>query len=311
VLPENVELLSGPGCPVCVTAMEFVDKAVAIAQQPNTIVATFGDMIRVPGTETSLERIRAEQGSVRIVYSALDAVAEAKKNPDVDVVFLGVGFETTVPGTAWAIREAANGVPNFRVLCAHKTMPQAMAALLSGGDVQVDGFLCPGHVSVIIGSEAYQFICDDYGIPCVVAGFEGADLVGGIEMLLRQIAEDRSEVEVQYTRTVSKQGNRKAQAMISEVFEESDEAWRGLGTIPGSGLRIRDEFGAQDAARHYEGLDVAESVEPAGCICGDVLRGSKTPDDCPLFRRKCTPDNPVGACMVSSEGTCAAYYKYS
>jgi hydrogenase expression/formation protein HypD len=311
ILPGNVSLLSGPGCPVCVTSNGYLDLALAIAEQPDTVVATFGDMVRVPGSRSSLEQARARGARVRVVYSALDALEEARRNPATRVVFLGVGFETTAPGTAWAIHEAAISVPNFHVLAAHKTMPNAMAALLKGGEVQVDGFLCPGHVSVVIGSKPYEFIAREHGIPCVVTGFEPADLVAGIEMLLRQIAEKRAAVEIQYERSVSREGNAKARAAIEEVFEASDAEWRGLGLIPGSGLGIRDAFAARDAARVYAGIEAPAASEPKGCRCGDVLRGACTPAECPLFRRVCTPDNPVGACMVSSEGTCAAYFKYS
>lgn len=311
LLPAGVTLLSGPGCPVCVTSTGYVDRAVAIAAQPDTVVATFGDMIRVPGTESSLERARAGGAHVRVVYSALDALEEARANPGRRVVFLGVGFETTVPGTAWAIREAARGVPNFQVLCAHKTMPRAMAALLRGGDVKVDAFLCPGHVSVVIGSRAYEFICRDHGIPCVVTGFEGADLLAGIGMCLRQIAERRAEVEIQYARAVDRDGNPKALSAIRDVFEESDDEWRGLGSIPGSGLTIRGRLAKQDAMFSFGRLPVPRPKDPPGCRCGDVLRGAVAPTECPLFRTRCTPDHPVGACMVSSEGSCAAYYSYS
>lgn len=311
LLPPGVSLLSGPGCPVCVTPTSFVDRAVALSRRPGTVAATFGDMVRVPGSESSLERARAEGSRVRVVYSALDALQMAADDPSVSVVFLGVGFETTVPGTAWAIREArAAGRENFFVLGAHKTMPQAMAALLAGGDLRIDGFICPGHVSVIIGSAAYDFICRDYGIPCVVTGFEGGDLVAGIERLLEQIAEGRAAVEVQYTRSVTREGNARARAAIDEVFEPCDAEWRGLGTVPGSGLRIRPAFASQDAEAAFPGLDVPAGAEPPGCQCGDVLRGLKTPPECPLFGSVCTPAAPVGACMVSGEGTCAAYFKY-
>ncbi|OQA25340.1 MAG: Hydrogenase expression/formation protein HypD [Verrucomicrobia bacterium ADurb.Bin345] len=310
LLPPSVTLLSGPGCPVCVTSNAYLDRAIALARRPGTMVATFGDMIRVPGTETSLERARAEGAQVRVVYSALDALKMARENPRAEVIFLGVGFETTVPGTAWALREARERVPNFRVLCAHKTMPHAMAALLRGGELRIDGFICPGHVSVIIGSQAYEFICRDFGTPCVVTGFEGADMLAGIAMLLRQLAESRAEVEIQYTRTVRREGNARARDVMNEVFRESDETWRGLGLIPRSGLAIRSRFAEHDAAVRFNDVAVPVPVEPKGCACGDVLRGSKTPRECPLFRKTCTPDHPVGACMVSSEGTCAAYYRY-
>ncbi len=311
LLPPNVKLLSGPGCPVCVTPNSYVDRAMAIARQPDTMVATFGDMLRVPGTGGTLERARAGGATVQVVYSPLDAVKYARENPGVRVVFLGVGFETTVPATAWALSEARRNVPNFLVFSAHKTMPNAMATLLRGGAVELDGFLCPGHVSVIIGSDAYESICQDFSIPCVVAGFEGADMLAGVEMLLQQIVERRAQVEIQYTRSVSPGGNPKAQAMIRDVFEECEAEWRGLGVIPHSGLRIREAFAAHDAARVFADLEVPGSVEAPGCLCGDVLRGARTPVECPLFRSKCTPDHPVGACMVSSEGACSAYFKYA
>jgi hydrogenase expression/formation protein HypD len=310
VLPPGLQLLSGPGCPVCVTPGEYVDHALALADRPDTVITTFGDLLRVPGSRSSLEVARARGASVRIVYSALDALALARQEGR-EVVFLGVGFETTAPGSAWAIREAARGVPNFSVLGAHKTMPEAMAALLRSGELRIDGFLCPGHVSVIIGSRPYEFIPREFGRPCVVTGFEPADMLEGITRLLRQVAEGRAEVEIQYTRSVSPEGNPRAQALLGEVFEPCDAEWRGLGRIPGSGLRIRDRFGAQDAARRFPGIQAAKASEPRGCRCGDVLRGAATPAECPLFRTACTPATPVGACMVSSEGTCAAYYRYS
>jgi hydrogenase expression/formation protein HypD len=310
LLPPSVRLLSGPGCPVCVTPNAFLDTAIAIARQPNTCVATFGDMLRVPGSRLSLERARAEGAKVVVVYSALDAAAWARAHPTIETVFLGVGFETTAPGTAWALTEAVRTAPNFSVLCGHKTMPKAMAALLSCGDVRIDGFLCPGHVSVIIGAEAYDALARQHRTPCVVSGFEGADMLESIAMLLRQIEEGRADVEVQYTRAVRHQGNRRALDLLNEVFEECDAAWRGLGVICGSGLRIREKFRNNDAQARFAGLVVEPSVEPRGCACGDVLRGAAKPTECPLFGTVCTPGNPVGACMVSSEGTCAAYYKY-
>lgn len=274
-------------------------------------MATFGDMLRVPGTESSLERARAGGAQVRVVYSPLDALQDAQENPSLQVVFLGVGFETTAPTVAWTIRAAAEGaVGNYSVLCAHKTMPQAMAALLAGGEVKVDGFLCPGHVSAVIGAEAYDFICRDYGIPCVVAGFEAADMAEGMEMLAKQIVEGRAEVEIQYRRAVERQGNAMAQAILEEVFTPSDAAWRGLGVIPGSGLSIRELFAAHDAARRFPGLNLPRPRAHTGCRCGEVLRGALTPDGCGLFARACTPEKPVGPCMVSAEGACAAWYRY-
>ena len=312
LLPERLSLISGPGCPVCVTANDSINKAIAIAGCPDTIVATFGDMIKVPGSTTSLERVRAQGGHVHVVYSPLDALDLARKNPDKRVVFLGVGFETTVPGVAWTIKNSAEtGVANFSVLCMHKTMPAAMAALVSAGPIDINGFLCPGHVSVVIGSNAYAFLAEKHKVPCVVAGFEPMDMVGAIEMLLRQIVEGRSSVEIEYSRSVTPEGNLAAQRIIQEVFEPCDAMWRGVGRIPGSGLKIRREYAAFDAELIFSDIAIESDDENPACICGKILRGVKTPYDCALFARQCTPSEPVGACMVSSEGTCAAYYAYA
>ncbi|MFH1969455.1 MAG: hydrogenase formation protein HypD [Verrucomicrobiota bacterium] len=311
LLPLKVTLLSGPGCPVCVTPDDFVDRAIAIARRPDAIITTFGDLLRVPGTESSLERERARGADIRVVYSALDALALAKKQPDHKIVFLGIGFETTVPTVAWAIRKAArDGLGNFLVLSAHRTMPPAMAALLRGGEVAIDGFLCPGHVSAIIGLRPYAFISRDYSLPCVVAGFEADDILAAIEMLLKQLAENRAQVENQYTRGVSADGNPEAQAIMAEVFEPCDAEWRGLGMIPLSGLGIRNVYRAYDAQAVLTPQPCAKSKNCPACLCGDVLRGAKLPTACTLFRTTCTPETPVGACMVSSEGACAAYYRY-
>jgi hydrogenase expression/formation protein HypD len=311
LLPENVSLLSGPGCPVCVTPNAYLDKALAIVQQPDTIVATFGDMVRVPGSESSLEYARAQGATIRIVYSPADALEEAAANPSQQVVFLGVGFETTIPGIAWTIKEAAKkSITNYSVLCGHKIIPPAMEALLQG-EVKIDGFMCPGHVSVIIGADAYKPLCSSFHIPCVVTGFEPFDMIVGIEMLLDQIIKNQSTVEIQYVRSVTEQGNQSAQQLINEVFEVCDSGWRGIGTIPDSGLRIRDAYSDHDAEKKFKALEVPVSKEYPGCICGEILRGIKIPYDCGLFRKACTPATPVGACMVSSEGTCAAYYKYA
>jgi len=330
LLPPNVELLSGPGCPVCVTPDDFVDRAIAIARRPDVIIATFGDLLRVPGTESSLERERARGADIRVVYSALDALALAQKQPDRKIVFLGVGFETTAPTVAWVIRKAAHlrqgshlrqgyggqaggqarGMANFLVLSAHRTMPPAMAALLQGGEVAIDGFLCPGHVSAIIGTRPYEFISRDYSLPCVVAGFEADDMLAAIAMLLKQVAEKRAQVENQYTRGVSADGNLEALKIMTEVFEPCDAEWRGLGTIPASGLDIREAYRAHDAQAVFTPQPCSKPAHRPACLCGDVLRGAKLPTDCTLFRTACTPETPVGACMVSSEGTCAAYYRY-
>ncbi len=312
LLPGNISLLSGPGCPVCVTPTGYIDRAIALSRIKDVTLATFGDLLRVPGTESSLELERARGAQIKVVYSPLDALQDAHEHPERQVIFLGVGFETTAPAVAWTIQKAAaEKCLNFSVLCAHKTMPQAMATLLQGGELRIDGFLCPGHVSSIIGSRPYEFICREYGIPCVVAGFEAGDMILAIEMLLRQLAEKRAAVEIQYTRGVGATGNPQAQAILREVFEEGASEWRGLGIIPGSGLNLRDAFRAHDALRRWPDIALPQPAEPAGCICGDVLRGARAPTECPLFRRRCTPETPVGACMVSSEGACAAYFRYA
>lgn len=311
LLPEGVALLSGPGCPVCVTPNGYIDHAIAIAEAGRAVVATFGDMIRVPGTQSSLEKARARGAEVAIVYSPLDALQLAGQNPGRRVVFLGVGFETTAPTVAWTILEAARtGVSNYSVLCGHKLIPPAMAAMLSAGEVGIDGFMCPGHVSVIIGSAAYEPICRDYRVPCVVAGFEAADMARAIRMLLQQIVDDRAEVETEYSRSVSREGNTEAQRACEAAFEVGAAEWRGLGPIPGSGLQIREAFAAHDASKVFGDLAVPAQTVETGCLCGEVLRGIRLPTDCGLFGRRCTPEQPIGPCMVSSEGACAAYFKY-
>lgn len=316
LLPPDVSLISGPGCPVCVTPNSYLDRAIALARLPGTIVATFGDMIRVPGTDSSLERERASGADVRIVYSPLDAIAAAKKDPSRRVVFLGVGFETTTPAVAWTLQEARRaGVANYSVLCGHKTIPEAMAGLLAGGDIGIDGFMCPGHVSVITGSRVYEGICREYRVPCVVAGFEAVDMATAIRMLLRQIAEGRAAVEIEYTRSVTPAGNAAAQQACNAVFEKADAEWRGLGVIPASGLRVRETYSDHDAEKVYRGrMDIGDSLKKrkkdSGCRCGDVLRGMIPPSECPLFGKRCTPEQPAGPCMVSSEGSCSAHYRY-
>lgn len=310
MLPEKIRLISGPGCPVCVTSPGQIDAAIALARKPNTIVATFGDMVRVPGSRSSLERERAAGADVRVVYSPLGALELAQAYPSKQVVFIAVGFETTAPLTAsLALQAQRQGVKNLFIFCAHKLIPPAMTALLSSGQIDVDGFLCPGHVSTIIGSHAYQCIAENYGKPCVIAGFEAADILVSIKMLLQQVAEGRNEVEIQYTRCVRPEGNAKARQCVEEVLMPTDCTWRGLGVIPKSGLRLRPKFSWLDAEAHYE-IKIQEGEEPAGCSCGAVLRGVLTPTECPLFATTCTPEMPVGPCMVSSEGACAAYYKY-
>jgi len=310
LLPEKIRLISGPGCPVCVTPVGYVDHAVALARRPNTIIATFGDMVRVPGSSSSLIREQARGASVRIVYSPLDAVTLAEKTPDKDVVFLGVGFETTTPTVAGAILTAQQKqIDNFYVLCAHKTMPGPMAALAGDPDLQVDGYLCPAHVSAIIGANAYQPLVDAYEVPCVVTGFEPLDVLQGVLMLARQVVAGVAKVETQYRRVVKPEGNLKAQSLLNQVFEPCDANWRGIGEIPVSGLRLKPEYARFDAANELP-VDVEQPIEHQGCLCGEILKGKARPGDCPLFRTVCTPEDPVGACMVSSEGTCAAEYKY-
>jgi hydrogenase expression/formation protein HypD len=307
LLPTNIRLISGPGCPVCVTPNDYLDKAIAIASMDGVVVATFGDMMRVPGSRSSLYAEKAAGADIRAVYSTDDAIAIARKNPGKQVVFLGVGFETTAPTVAASILEAKReGVKNYSVLCAHKTMPEVMAALLEGGDVRVDGFLLPGHVSAIIGTKPYEFIARKYGRRCVAAGFEPLDVMQAISMLIEQRV---PKIEIQYKRIMSGLGNSLARKIIKKVFDKTDTAWRGLGIVKASGLKIKKSFSDFDADIRFH-PKVPRPVEPKGCLCGQVLKGEKIPTDCRLFGRSCTPDNPVGACMVSSEGTCATYYKY-
>jgi hydrogenase expression/formation protein HypD len=311
LLPETIRLLSGPGCPVCVTAQGDIDAFVQLARRPEVTVATFGDLMRVPGSGSSLKEESAAGADVRVVYSPLDAVTLARKRPDKTVVFLGVGFETTVPTIAAAVVTAQKlGLTNFCVCASHKVVPPALAALMANPQVRVDGFLLPGHVSVIIGLKAYQPFFQAHQTPSVVAGFEPTDILQGVLALVQQIETGRSALANAYPRAVTDQGNPKALEMIATVFEPADAVWRGIGTIPGSGLAIRDAYADFDAARRF-GLQPVEASEPGGCACGEILTGIKTPTECALFRKRCTPMNPVGPCMVSSEGTCAAYYRFS
>jgi hydrogenase expression/formation protein HypD len=310
LLPDRVHLVSGPGCPVCVTPVGYVDSALACAADADNIVTTFGDMLRVPGSGSSLMEQRALGADVRVVYSPLDAVALAKDNPHKRVIFLGVGFETTAPAVAASILEAARlGLANYCVLASHKTMPRPMEILTADPDLDLAGYLCPAHVSTVIGGIAYQPLAEKYHMPCVVTGFEPADVMQGIEMLLAQVLKGESRVEIQYRRAVTWEGNPKAQAILERVFIPCDAIWRGLGVLPGSGLRIRPQLSMFDAAEVLDLPEVA-GVENPACRCGEVLKGKLAPFDCPLFGEACTPEEPVGACMVSSEGTCAAAYRY-
>ena len=310
LMPEQIRLISGPGCPVCVTPIDYVDHSIALARRPQTIITTFGDMMRVPGSSSHLLREKAQGADVRIVYSPLDAVALAAKHPREAVVFLGIGFETTAPTIAGSIIDAQRrGLSNYFVLGAHKTMPTPMQVLATDPELQVNGFLAPAHVSAIIGADAYQPLVNSCRIPCVVTGFEPLDVLLGIKMLARQIVAGIAEVEVEYCRLVRREGNHKAQQLLAQIFKPGDARWRGIGIIPNSGLDFRSEFVDFDAAVQLP-VTVEEPIEPVGCRCGDILKGKIKPQDCPLFARRCTPQDPVGACMVSSEGTCAAAYKY-
>ncbi|MDO8886330.1 hydrogenase formation protein HypD [Candidatus Oleimmundimicrobium sp.] len=310
VLPENISLLSGPGCPVCVTANGDIDKAIAIAEAPGVIFTTFGDMMKVPGSYSSLSEKSADGADIRVVYSTLDALKIAKNNPDKKVVFFAVGFETTAPTIALSILEAERqGIKNYFIYSVHKMVPPAMAALLNLGEVKLDGFICPGHVSAIIGSKPYEFIARDHKISCVIAGFEPIDILQSISMLVKQVENGEAKVEIGYKRGVSSLGNTKAQEVMKKVFEACDAEWRGIGVIPESGLSLRTNFEGFDASKIFD-VDVPPTKEHLGCSCGEILRGVKLPYDCKLFGKACTPENPIGPCMVSTEGSCAAYYRY-
>jgi hydrogenase expression/formation protein HypD len=310
ILPDHIRLISGPGCPVCVTPVEGIDRAIALAQNPEITITTFGDLLRVPGSNTSLLKERGRGADVRVVYSALDGLRFAEHNRERDVVFLGVGFETTAPTVAAVIQRAkAAGIDNFTVLSMHKVIPPALEILVQSPELDIDGFICPGHVSTIIGSIAYESVALDYHVPCVIAGFEPLDVLQAIALLVEQIEAGESRVEIQYRRGGSPQGNVKAKAALEEVFQTCDSTWRGFGSLPKSGLTLASTCGEYNAEARYD-VPRTEAREPEGCLCGSILRGLCEPPDCSLFRKICRPENPVGACMVSSEGTCAAYYKY-
>ncbi len=310
MLPDTVDLLSGPGCPVCVTDQGEIDAFIALAREPDIIVATFGDLMRVPGSGSSLQQARAAGSDVRVVYSAFDALDIARRNPSRRVVFLGVGFETTAPTIAATIVTARRtGLENFSVFCAHKRVPPALEALLSSERVHIDGLLLPGHVSVIIGVDAYRDLVRRHARPCVVAGFEAVDLLQALVLLLEQIQEGQPRLANAYPRAVTDGGNPKALEVMAEVFRPADACWRGIGVIADSGLKIRERFAAFDAARVF-GIAARRVPEPPGCACGEILTGGRKPPQCGLYATACTPSNPVGPCMVSSEGTCAAYYRY-
>ncbi len=310
LLPEAITLVHGPGCPVCVTPLEMIDKAVAIAARPDVIFTSFGDMLRVPGSTKDLLRVKAEGGDVRIVYSPLDAVKLAQRHPDRRVVFFAVGFETTAPANAMAVWQARRlGLRNFSLLCAHVLVPPAIEALLASEANRIEGFLAAGHVCTVMGYEDYVPLAERFRVPIVVTGFEPVDIFQGIAMAVGQLEEGRAEVENQYARSVRQAGNRPARQLLAEVFEPADRQWRGIGLIPRSGYRLREEFAAFDADRLFEAAGVRAPESPH-CIAGQVLQGLKRPHECPAFGRDCTPERPLGAPMVSSEGACAAYYQY-
>jgi hydrogenase expression/formation protein HypD len=315
LLPQGIKLLSGPGCPVCVTPKITIDQAVEAALRPDVIVATFGDLLRVPGSRSSLEEARSRGGHVEIIYGADQALDLAKKNPDKTILLIGIGFETTAPTSAATVLAAQKqNLENFTLLSAHKTMPEPMAWLVTAGEVAIDGFICPGHVSAIIGAKPYEFLAKEHGIACAIAGFEPADLLQAILSLVRQIVQEKPFVDISYSRTVRWEGNKKAQRILDQVFEKCPSDWRGLGQLPGSGLKLREEFKNFDALSRLE-LDKIKPDESSlevdkGCLCGEVLRGVVAPDECPLFGEVCTPEDPVGACMVSVEGACRNYYTF-
>lgn len=310
LLPKHITLIHGPGCPVCVTPLEVIDQALEIAARPGVIFTSFGDMLRVPGSTTDLLSVRARGGDVRIVYSPLDAVKIAASHPDRQVVFFGVGFETTAPATAMAVFQAAEkGLKNFSLLVSHVLVPPAIRALMSSPHCLVQGFLAAGHVCTVMGYEEYFPLVEKYRVPIVVTGFEPLDILHGVLMVVQQLEAGRAEVENQYSRSVRREGNRPAQALMKEVFRIIPRQWRGIGEIPKSGFGLREPYAEFDAAQRF-GLSGHTVPEPAECTAGLILQGLRKPDQCPAFGKRCTPEHPLGATMVSSEGACAAYYRY-
>jgi hydrogenase expression/formation protein HypD len=311
LLPENIEMIHGPGCPVCVIPLGRVDDAISIAQQPNVIFTTFGDAMRVPGSKTSLLDAKADGCDVRMVYSPLDALKIAKANPARQVIFLGLGFETTAPSTAMTVLQATKDrIDNFSVFCNHITILPALKAMLDSPDLQLDGFLGPGHVSTVIGTRCYDFVPKQYGKPLVVTGFEPLDVLHSVYMIVKQIVEGRAEIENQYARVVHLNGNQCALEVLTEVFEPRDYfEWRGLGSIAHSGMKLKEKYAKFDAELKFDvpGLRIAD---PKACQCGEILKGVKKPWECKVFGTACTPETPIGSCMVSSEGACAAYYNF-
>ncbi|NQS88172.1 hydrogenase formation protein HypD [Patescibacteria group bacterium] len=309
LIPPNIKLVSGPGCPVCVTPTQYIDRACAYADK-GFLIATFGDMMRVPGSEGSLVEEKSKGRKVRVVYSAMDALKLAKSFPEEKVILLGIGFETTAPTIAASISVAKEeGIRNFMVLCGHKLIPPAMKALMESGEVRINGFLCPGHVSTIIGSRAYEFLARDYDIPCVVTGFEPLDILQGVNLLISQIYQGEAKVENEYARVVTLKGNPAARGLLKKVFRVSDSQWRGMGIIKDSGFSIAKDYSWYDVQTRYP-VEVTSSREKEGCRCGEVLRGLIEPWECALFRNPCNPSNPFGPCMVSIEGACNIHYRF-
>jgi hydrogenase expression/formation protein HypD len=310
ILPDNVRLISGPGCPVCVTPNPYLDRAIALCRLDDIIIATFGDMLKVPGSSSSLEIDKTKGNDIRVVYSTMDALKIAEDHPAKKVIFLGVGFETTAPTVAFAVKEAKRRkLENFLILSAHKLIPPALKLLARSADLKVHGFICPGHVSTIIGTKPYEFLAEEFNLPCVIAGFEPVDIFQSLYLLLTQIKNEIALVENQYFRAVKPEGNPEALNLIAQVFQSSDSLWRGIGVIPQSGLSLREEYREFDAEKTIP-VEVEKSREPKGCICGLVIQGKSSPLECPYYAEQCTPQSPIGPCMVSSEGSCQAYFKY-
>lgn len=310
LLPQGFSLISGPGCPVCVTPPGYIDAAAGLAKNRDVILCTFGDMLRVPGRRTSLAAEKADGADIRVLYSPLDAVGIAAGHPGKHVVFLGIGFETTAPVVALSVLEAAGrDLGNYSVFSAHKRVPPVLEALAGDPELRLDGFLCPGHVCTVTGLQPFRFLAERHGLPGAVAGFEASDILRALLWLTDMIRTGRPEVVNAYPRAVTESGNRRAQEVLRRVFADTDSVWRGLGSIPRSGLELRPEFARFDAARRFC-PDVPDDAATDGCLCGEILKGRKTPPECGLYKTACTPASPRGACMVSTEGTCAAYYKY-
>ena len=309
LLPDSIHLSSGPGCPVCVTDQHTIDKAVAISSLENVILASYGDMIRVPGSRKSLLDCRAGGADIRIIYSSMDVLNIAKKNPGKKIVFLAIGFETTAPSTAYAVQQAhTTHIKNLFFLSAHKIMPPAMRAVIDEG-VKIHGYICPGHVSAITGSSIYEEFPKKYHVATVISGFEPVDILQSVLMLMQQLNSKEYKTEIQYNRAVKPGGNLKAQKLMDHIFQRKDDPWRGFGIIPDSGLKLKDQYAELDAEKQFD-LSIPDYNLPAGCICGEILKGKKQPEDCTLFGSSCTPNAPQGACMVSAEGTCNAHFKY-